>query len=96
VHHRRQRLFLLALAPGRLDDSSIFATAIAHLDDGSATARLQWSERALTWLTVMPYVGGYFGGRGDLLRPSGLDPETAQPTAALLTAEAGVWLSMSL
>jgi len=89
-------LFLLALAPGRLDDSSIFATAIAQLDDGSATARLQWSERALTWLTVMPYVGGYFGGRGDLLRPSGLDPETAQPTAALLTAEAGVWLSMSL
>jgi len=89
-------LFVLALAPGRLNDSSIFATAIAQLDDGSATARLQWSERALTWLTVMPYVGSYFGGRGDLLRPSGLDPETAQPTTALLTAEAGVWLSMSL
>jgi hypothetical protein len=88
--------FFLAIAPGTLDDSSIFATAIANLDDRSGTVRLQWSQRALTWLTVMPYVGGYFGERGDLLRPSGYDPFTSTPTQALLTAEAGLWLSLAL
>jgi hypothetical protein len=44
----------------------------------------------------MPYVGGYFGERGDLLRPSGYDPFTSAPTQALLTAEAGLWLSLAL
>ena len=89
--------YVVLLAPGRLDDSSVFLTALASLDDMSGTARLQWSERVLTWLSVQPYVGGYFGQAGDLfafdLNAAGA---SAGATPAYLTADAGVWLSAKL
>jgi hypothetical protein len=88
--------FLLVAAPGEWDDSAVFATAIASLDDGSITARVQWTQRVVTWLDVIPYAGGYFGDRGDLFRPSGFDAATLQPTEQALTAEAGVWLQMAM
>lgn len=87
--------YLVVLAPGRLDDSSIFVTALGSLDDQSGTARVQWSERVLTWLSVQPYVGVYFGDEGDLFR---FNLNAANPAAApaYLTADAGVWLSARL
>jgi hypothetical protein len=87
--------YVVLLAPGRLDDSSIFVTSLVNLDDRSGTARAQWSERVLTWLSVQPYVGVYFGDEGDLFRAN-LNAADAAAPAAYLTADAGVWLSARL
>jgi len=87
--------YVVLLAPGRLDDSSIFLTSLVNLDDRSGTARAQWSERVLTWLSVQPYVGVYFGGEGDLFRAN-LNAADPAATPAFLTADAGLWLSARL
>ena len=88
-------LFLLALGPGRFDDTSIIATLIAHPSDKSGLGRLSVSQRVSTFLTVAPYVSAYFGDGGDLFR---LDLNGSQEGAesSYAIGDLGLWLQMAM
>ena len=87
--------YLLLMAPGTWNNSSIFVTGLVDLDDRSGTARFQWSQNVLTYLSVQPYVGAYFGEKGDLFRLN-INAASTTRAPAYLTADAGVWLQVKL
>lgn len=52
--------------PGRWDDHTFTASTIGNLSDKSFTSRLDYSVRALTFLSVNAYVAGHYGQIGEL------------------------------
>jgi hypothetical protein len=52
--------------PGTWDDHTFTASTIANLSDKSFTSRVDYSVRALTFLSINAYVGAHYGDVGEL------------------------------
>ncbi|MDP2307376.1 MAG: hypothetical protein Q8P18_15225 [Pseudomonadota bacterium] len=52
--------------PGEWDDHSFTVSTIGNLSDQSYTSRLDYSVRALTFLSINAYVAGHYGNVGEL------------------------------
>jgi hypothetical protein len=52
--------------PGEWDDHSFTVSTIGNLSDQSYTSRLDYSVRALTFLSINAYVAGHYGEVGEL------------------------------
>ncbi|MDP2315790.1 MAG: hypothetical protein Q8P41_23030 [Pseudomonadota bacterium] len=52
--------------PGEWDDHTFTASTIANLSDKSFTSRVDYSVRALTFLSINAYAAGHYGNVGEL------------------------------
>lgn len=61
-------LFVTLPAPGSWNDTTLTASVLGNLSDGSFVVRLDHSVLALTYLRVETYVAGHLGTRGGAYR----------------------------
>jgi hypothetical protein len=59
-------VYLFVPAPGRLDDHNFTLSTLGNLSDKSFTSRVDWSVRALTFLSINAYASTSYGEYGEL------------------------------